>query len=118
MAAKRRKVWVNFYEDGSNDGCAFETKTDAAESACGVMAGANTPESAARQRQMHADYRSASCDDVAAAVDREMALRAERDALRAQVEAARAVAAMFKECDLGFYGARAVIAAMDGAKLK
>lgn len=33
MAAKRRKVWVNFYEDGSNDGCAFETKTDAAESA-------------------------------------------------------------------------------------
>lgn len=37
---------------------------------------------------------------------------------RAQVEAARAVAAMFKECDLGFYGARAVIAAMDGAKLK
>lgn len=42
----------------------------------------------------------------------------DRDALRAQVEAARAVAAMFKECDLGFYGARAVIAAMDGAKLK
>lgn len=30
---KRRKVWVNFYEDGSNDGCSFETKTDAAENA-------------------------------------------------------------------------------------
>ena len=33
QATKRRKVWVNFYEDESNDGCAFETKTDAAESA-------------------------------------------------------------------------------------
>ena len=44
--------------------------------ACGVVALANTPESAAKARQMHDDYRSASCDDVARAVDREMALRA------------------------------------------
>jgi len=44
--------------------------------ACGVVALANTPESAAKARQMHDDYRSASCDDVVRAVDREMALRA------------------------------------------
>jgi len=44
--------------------------------ACGIVAQANTPESAKAAREMHADYRSASCDDVAAAVDREMALRA------------------------------------------
>ena len=43
--------------------------------ACGVVALANTPESAAKARQMHDDYRSASCDGVARAVDREMALR-------------------------------------------
>jgi len=49
--------------------------------ACGVVAMSNTPESAARNREMHVEYRSASCDDVARAVDREMALRAERDAL-------------------------------------
>ena len=44
--------------------------------ACGVVALANTPESAANAREMHPDYHSASCDDVARAVDREMALRA------------------------------------------
>lgn len=51
--------------------------------ACGVVAMSNTPESAAVARQLQPDYRSASCDDVATAVDREMSLRAERDALRA-----------------------------------
>lgn len=45
--------------------------------ACGVVALANTPESAAPARDMHPDYRSASCDEVARLVDREMALRAE-----------------------------------------
>ena len=51
--------------------------------ACGVVALANTPESAAQARQMHPDYMSASCSDVADAVDREITLRqqlAERDA--------------------------------------
>ncbi len=43
--------------------------------ACGGVAMANTPESAAKAREMLPQYRSASCDDVAAAVDREMALR-------------------------------------------
>lgn len=50
--------------------------------ACGVVALANTIESAGEARQMHPDYMSASCSDVADAVDREIALRAERDDLR------------------------------------
>lgn len=44
-------------------------------SACGVVAQANTRASAARARDMHPDYKSASCNDVARAVDREMELR-------------------------------------------
>lgn len=45
--------------------------------ACGVVALSNTPESAKNARIMHPDYMSASCEDVARAVDREMELRAE-----------------------------------------
>lgn len=45
--------------------------------ACSVIALANTPESAASARDMHPDYQSPYCDDVARAVDREIALRAE-----------------------------------------
>lgn len=43
--------------------------------ACGVVAMSNTRESAQEARKMAAEYRSASCDDVARAVDSEMALR-------------------------------------------
>lgn len=43
--------------------------------ACGVVAMANTPESANKARAMHPEYMSASCRDVMGAVDREMALR-------------------------------------------
>jgi hypothetical protein len=57
--------------------------------ACGVVARADTPESAAEARHMHEDYRSASCYDVALRVDECMRLRTqleaaerERDALR------------------------------------
>ena len=50
--------------------------------ACGVVANANTPTAAAAARKMHPDYHSASCDDVARAVDREMELRAEVERLR------------------------------------
>jgi hypothetical protein len=53
--------------------------------ACGVVAMTNTRETATKQRDMHPDYMSASCQDVMAAVDREMALREERDQLKAQV---------------------------------
>lgn len=49
--------------------------------ACGVVALADTPESAAQAREMCDEYRSASCDDVARRVDECMTLRAERDAL-------------------------------------
>lgn len=42
--------------------------------ACGVVVLSNTPESAAKARDMLPEYRSASCDDVARAVDREMEL--------------------------------------------
>ena len=57
-------------------------------SACGVIALSNTPESAAKARQIHDDYKSASCDDVARAVDREMALRAERDDINDRLRSA------------------------------
>jgi hypothetical protein len=43
--------------------------------ACGVVALSDTPESAEKARQMHASYRSASCDDVARRVDECMRLR-------------------------------------------
>jgi hypothetical protein len=45
--------------------------------ACGVVAMANTTESAASARQMLPEYHSASCDDVARAVDKQMELQAE-----------------------------------------
>ena len=44
--------------------------------ACGAVAMANTPEAAKKVRDMHPDYWSASVQDVANAVDREMELRA------------------------------------------
>lgn len=46
--------------------------------ACSVVALANTEETAKKARDsIHPDYRSAAMNDVANAVDREMALRAE-----------------------------------------
>lgn len=50
--------------------------------ACGVVAMSNTPESAARNRDMHPDYASASCQDVMRAVDSEMANRADAERWR------------------------------------
>ena len=50
--------------------------------ACGVVAMANTPDSANKARDMNPDYMSASCQDVMRAVDSEIALRAEVEALR------------------------------------
>ena len=54
--------------------------------ACSVIALANTPESAASARGMHPDYQSPYCDDVARAVDREIALRAELEECRRDAE--------------------------------
>lgn len=53
--------------------------------ACRVVALADTPESAAKAREMRNEYRSASCDDVARRVDECMTLRAERDAMAAKL---------------------------------
>lgn len=45
--------------------------------ACGAVALADTPNSAKRTRDMHPDYRSAACDDVARRVDECIRLRAQ-----------------------------------------
>ena len=54
--------------------------------ACGVVALANTPESAAAAREMLPEYRSASLDDVERAVDEQMRLRSEIERLRQALE--------------------------------
>lgn len=69
--------------------------------ACGVVSMSNTPEAAAKARDMHADYRSASCDDAAGAVDREMAIRAERDLLAAECRAWRYNDECYRYCEHG-----------------
>lgn len=55
--------------------------------ACGVVAMANTSESAAKAREMSPEYRSASLREVERAVDSEMALRAEVEKLRGELVA-------------------------------
>lgn len=68
--------------------------------ACGVIALANTRESAAKARDMLPQYRSASSEDVARAVDSEMELRAEVERLRSEIEqhVAEAVAKETERC--------------------
>lgn len=66
--------------------------------ACGVVAMANTPESAAKMRQMKDKYRSASLSDVERAVDAEMALRAELASVKAHAEAMADRYREFNEC--------------------
>ena len=66
--------------------------------ACGVVAMANTPESAAKFRQMNDKYRSASLNDVIRCVDEEMKLRNQvaeltKDAEPAPAPAPKAVTA-------------------------
>jgi len=70
--------------------------------ACGVVAMANTSETADKQRDMHPDYMSASCQDVMDAVDREMSLRKEREQLKAYLSTYQA--AMNKIDDWFEYG--------------
>lgn len=50
--------------------------------ACSFVALSNTDESAKEARQMHTDYWSAACDDVARSVDKQMAYRNALLALR------------------------------------
>jgi hypothetical protein len=61
--------------------------------ACGVVALANTEESATKARLMHDDYRSASCDDVARMVDVQMKLRTQVEQLNAKVAMMRSLLA-------------------------
>lgn len=56
--------------------------------ACGVVALSDTPDSAAKARQMLPEYESASCDDVKRRVDECMSLRAERDGLKVKLDEA------------------------------
>ena len=51
--------------------------------ACSVVAMANTPDTAAKARDILPEYRSASCDDVARMVDENMKLRAAIERVRA-----------------------------------
>lgn len=68
---------------------------------CGVAAMCNTPETAARQRiDQDNPYWSASYGDVCRAVDREMALRAERDAALAEVKRLREALKFYAEADV------------------
>jgi DUF917 family protein len=51
--------------------------------ACGVVAMANTPDTAAKARNILPEYHSDSCDEVARVVDENMKLRAAIDRVRA-----------------------------------
>lgn len=53
--------------------------------ACDVVAMSDTPESAAKARDMHPDYRSAACDSVARRVDECIALRREVERLTSAI---------------------------------
>lgn len=66
--------------------------------ACGVVAMSDTPESAAKQRQMLPKYWSASCGDVVRRVDECMELRSQVAALTAQVEQAAQPIDMVLHC--------------------
>lgn len=77
--------------------------------ACGVVALANTPESAKAARDMHPDYRSASCDDVARMVYENMKLRAALRDYGQHLRGCDAVRCTGRDdkCDCGFDAIRA-----------
>lgn len=79
--------------------------------ACGVVALANTPDSAAKARDMHPDYGSGSCDAVAHAVDEQMRLRTEHES------ACKLVAEMHAAA-VGYVGGPQVGAVEDVAALR
>jgi outer membrane murein-binding lipoprotein Lpp len=82
--------------------------------ACGVVALSDTPESAARERDMHPDYRSASCDNVARRVDECMTLRARVAELEKIVEVARRVASVNSPTSAILQQLRAALGVTDG----
>lgn len=89
--------------------------------ACSVIALANTPESAASARDMHPDYQSPYCDDVARAIDREIALRAElAECIAALEKIANPISAMKRALPVGatLNGAMATTLSNDPSYLK
>lgn len=73
--------------------------------ACSVVSLANTPESAAQARDMHPDYRSFACDDVARMVDREMEHRTTISRLREYAKHKRECWSFVRgghDCDCGY----------------
>lgn len=90
-----------------NDRLRAELETERMRlAACGVVALADTPESAAKARQMAPEYRSASLDDVERRVDECIRLRDENRKLRTvMVAAAEEIAAHWPaHCDADGYG--------------
>jgi len=98
-------IRTKLYDLASQENCdgePYDTMQDAADyitqleqeletermrlAACGAAALANTPDSAAKVREMQDQYKSASLDDVIQIVDSEMALRKERDELKANID--------------------------------
>ena len=64
--------------------------------ACAVAANANTHECAAKMRDIHDDYKSASWQSVCDAVDREMALREQCEKL---FDALKSITETAQRCD-------------------
>ena len=78
--------------------------------ACGVVALANTPDSAAQAREMLPEYQSASCDDVARMVDENMRLRAALESIDAYWNRDQNETAMANACWHAIETAQAALA--------
>ena len=86
MIESELDVWLDALDKANARNAELENELERERmrlAACGVVAMANTPATAAKARQMHPDYWSASCGDVARAVDEEMKLRKSERLLRA-----------------------------------
>lgn len=71
--------------------------------ACGVVAMADTPDSAKQARDMHPDYMSATCQDVARRVDECIKLREQVNDLRGALKESYPWERHFQEkCDCQF----------------
>ena len=86
-AEKERESWKGLAQQFGNelDTVRVELETERMRLvACGVVALANTPDSAKQAREMRPEYWSASCGDVARMVDENIKLRAKVEAMEKQ----------------------------------
>lgn len=86
-AEKERESWKGLAQQFGNelDTVRVELETERMRLvACGVVALANTPDSAKQAREMRPEYWSASCGDVARMVDENIKLRAKVKAMEQQ----------------------------------